>query len=84
MSERTFGVPTEEHWPYDYGEEINKKLKDLNWDPAQYDYFLDFLTQELPIDNLVELVLKFAPVEWIESAAKEIGVFEIEEEEEEE
>lgn len=74
-------IPTEESIPYDYGKEVNEKLKSLGWTGAQYDYFLDWMHQEKPIDELVSLVLFFAPKEWIVSEADAIGVFETEEEE---
>lgn len=75
-------IPTEEAIPFDYGHEVNKKLKSLGWTGAQYDYFLDWMHQEKPIDELVSLVLYFASKEWIVSEADAIGTFNIEEEEE--
>ena len=73
-------IPTEEALPYDYGKEVNEKLKSLGWTGAQYDYFLDWMHQEKPIDELVSLVLFFAPKEWIVSEADAIGTFEKDEE----
>ena len=75
-------IPTEEALPYDYGKEVNEKLRALGWTGAQYDYFLDWMHQEKPIDELVSLVLFFAPKEWIVSEADAIGLFEKDEEDE--
>ena len=75
-------IPTEESIPYDYGKEVNEKLKSLGWTGTQYDYFLDWMHQEKPIDELVSLVLFFAPKEWIVSEADAIGTFEKDEEDE--
>jgi hypothetical protein len=74
-------IPTEEAIPFDYGREVNEKLKSLGWTGAQYDYFLDWMHQEKSIDDLVSLVLFYAPKEWIVSEADAIGTFNIEEEE---
>ena len=74
-------IPTVESIPYDYGKKVNEKLKSLGWTESQYDYFLDWMHQEKPIDELVSLVLFYAPKKWIVDEAKSIGVFETEEEE---
>ena len=67
-------------WAYDYGEEVNKKLVSLGWSASQYDFFLDWMHQEKPIDELVALVLFYAPNSWLQSEADAIGVFDREEE----
>lgn len=76
-------IPTAEFIPYDYGKKVNEKLKSLGWSENQYDYFLDWMHQEKPIDELVALVLFYAPKSWIEAEADAIGIFEITEETEE-
>jgi len=73
-------IPTVEITPYDYGKKVNEKLVSLGWTASQYDYFLDWMHQEKPIDELAALVLYYAPKSWIVAEAKAIGVFNIEEE----
>lgn len=74
ISNHTTDIPTAELIPYDYGREVNEKMRSLGWAKHQYDYFLDWMHQEKPIDELVYLVLFFAPKEWIVSEADAIGI----------
>ena len=47
------GIPTttDNYFNYDYGEEINQKLRSLNWTPKQYDAFLDYAPKETLISD---------------------------------
>ena len=75
------GIPTdfENIFNYDYGGEINEKLRSLNWTAKQYDTFLDYLHQERDINTLVADYLCFAPVHVLQSDADALGIFEEEE-----
>ena len=75
------GIPTttDNYFNYDYGEEINQKLRALNWTPKQYDAFLDYLHQERAIDSLVRDFLYYAPKETLISDADALGIFSEEE-----
>jgi len=75
----TISTDKNNFFAYDYGDDINKKLISMGWTASQYDYFLDWMHQEKPIDELVSLILHFSPKAWIESEADAIGVFNIEE-----
>ena len=77
------GIPTdfkENIFNYDYGADINAKLRGLNWTAKQYDAFLDYLHQERDIDILVRDFLYYAPRETLISDADALGIFEEEEE----
>ena len=76
------GVPTdfkENIFNYDYGVEVNEKLRALNWTPKQYDAFLDYLHQERDIDSLVRDFLYHAPKEVLIADADAMGIFDEEE-----
>ena len=76
------GVPTdfkENIFNYDYGVEINDKLRALNWTPKQYDAFLDYLHQERDIDSLVRDFLYYVPKEVLVADADALGIFDVEE-----
>ena len=77
------GIPTDFEnniFNYDYGLEINEKLRSLNWTPKQYDAFLDYLHQERDINSLVRDFLYYAPSETLIADADALGIFEDEEE----
>jgi len=87
MNKKTFkgllsddqGIPTdfkESIFNYDYGIEINEKLRKLNWTPRQYDAFLDYLHQERDINSLVRDFLYYAPKEILIADADALGIFE--------
>ena len=76
------GIPTdfkENIFNYDYGLEINEKLRGLGWTPKQYDAFLDYLHQERDISSLVRDFLYYAPRETLIADADALGIFEEEE-----
>lgn len=90
MNKKTFkgllsdgeGIPTDFEnniFNYDYGIEINTKLRALGWTPKQYDAFLDYLHQERDIDSLVRDFLYYAPKETLIADADALGIFEEEE-----
>jgi hypothetical protein len=73
------GVPTDFEnnlFNYDYGLEINEKLRGLGWTPKQYDAFLDYLHQERDINSLVRDFLYYAPREILIANADALGIFE--------
>jgi CRISPR/Cas system-associated endonuclease Cas1 len=76
------GIPTDFEnniFNYDYGVEINEKLRALKWTPKQYDAFLDYLHQERDIASLVRDFLYYAPSETLVQDADALGIFDNEE-----
>ena len=76
------GIPTtsENYFCYDYGIQLNAKLRSLGWTPEQYDRYLDYLHQARPIDSLVAGLLYYAPIEALIEEADALGIFEEDEE----
>ena len=68
-------IPTCQNVTHDFGKETNEKLIALKWKPEQYDAFFDYLYLSMSVNDMVELILEFAPVDWIQSEADAIGVF---------
>ena len=75
---------------WDWGEKSNKKLRKIFSIPAdqplhtskQLDFFLNYLLQEVDINELVSEYLYHAPMKVLESQADAIGCYELEEDEE--
>lgn len=76
------GIPTDFEnniFNYDYGIEVNEKLRALKWTAKQYDTFLDYLHQERDIGSLVRDFLYYAPSEALVQDADALGIFDNEE-----
>ena len=54
---------------------VNEKMQALGWTPAQCDRFLDYLYTEVSVDYLVTELLRFATIDWLNSEADALGVF---------
>ena len=75
---------------WDWGEKSNKKLRKIFSIPAdqplhtskQLDFFLNYLLQEVDINELVSEYLYHAPMKVLASQADAIGCYELEEDEE--
>ena len=77
------GVPTnleDNIFNYDYGVQLNAKLRELGWTPKQFDAYLDYMHQEKDINSLVTDYLFYAPLNAIRQEADALGIFEENEE----
>lgn len=66
---------------WDYGTTANKKLNDLCKTQGQKDLLCEYLTQEMPVDELVWHLLRYTPKDVLKQIAIDIGTYELEEEE---
>jgi hypothetical protein len=75
------GIPTttDNYFNYDYGIQLNAKLRELGWSAKQFDSYLDYMHQEKDIDSLVADYLFYAPLNAIRQEAEALGIFEEEE-----
>ena len=76
------GIPTttDSYFNYDYGIQLNAKLRELGWTPKQFDAYLDYMHQEKDINSLVTDYLFYAPLNAIHQEADALGIFEENEE----
>lgn len=73
------GIPTdleENIFNYDYGIQLNAKLRELGWTPKQFDAYLDYMHQERDISSLVTDYLFYAPLSAIQQEADALGILE--------
>jgi hypothetical protein len=62
---------------FGYENQVDRKLADLNWTEAQYDFFLNYLHCDIDRHELVQLLLELADNTWLESLADGIGTFDL-------
>lgn len=65
---------------WDYGTTANQKLEELCQTQEQKDFLCEYLTQEMPVDELVWHLLRYTPIEVLKEIAVDIGMYKLEEE----
>jgi hypothetical protein len=63
---------------FGYENQVDRKLADLNWTEAQYEFFLNYLHCDMDRHELVQLLLELADNTRLESLADGIGTFDLE------